>query len=165
MGGPIAIPEGLPTDVPIYDFACACGARFELLVPSWSSPAPDCPVCDSEVRRRPPSPAMVGRAAPPPAMSTTPQSWEGLNKGDRDTVTHWRKQAEARQEFESRHPDHHEQRDAVAAHEGTFEGEPLTYRELAARASISKDAAVAVAAASRDRRSCSGHAGERGEGQ
>lgn len=139
--------------MPVYDYACPCGTRFELMVPSWSSPAPACPDCGAETRRRPPSPAVGGRAAPPAAMSSAPQSWEGLNNGDRDTITHWRRTVEARQEFESRHPEHREQRDAIAAHEGRFERKPLTYKELASRAATSKDANQAAAEASRERRS------------
>jgi putative FmdB family regulatory protein len=138
--------------VPVYDYACSCGTRFELMVPSWSSPAPDCPDCGTATTRRPPSPAMHGRAAPPTAMSAAPQSWEGLNNGDRDTITHWRRTVEARQEFESRNPEHREHRDAIAAHEGRFERKPLTYKELASRAATSKDAGQAAAEAGRARR-------------
>ena len=137
--------------MPLYDYACSCGTRFELMVPSWSSPAPDCPACGASTHRRPPSPAMHGRAAPPAAMSTAPQSWEGVGNGDRDTITHWRRRMDARQEFESRHPEHKEHRDAIAAHEGSFERRPLTYKELASRAATSKDATTAAAEAGRDR--------------
>lgn len=136
----------------MYDFACSCGIRFELMVPSWSSPAPDCPECGSSTTRCPSSPAMHGRAAPPPSMTSAPQSWEGLNNGDRDAITHWRRTVEARREFESRHPEHQQRRDAIAAHEGGFERKPLTYRELASRAATSKDANRAAAEASRDRK-------------
>lgn len=138
--------------MPVYDYACSCGARFETMVPSWSSPAPGCPACGEATRRCPPAPAVRGRAAPPPAMSTAPQSWAGVNNGDRDTITGWRRRMDARREFEARHPEHTEHRDAVAAHEGSFERRPLTYKELAARASTSKDATAAAAEASQDRR-------------
>lgn len=137
--------------MPLYDYACSCGARFETMVPSWSSPAPDCPSCGATTSRRPPSPAMGGRAVPPTAMSAAPRSWDGLNGGDRETIAHWQRTMDARQEFEARHPEHKEQRDAVAAHEGSFERTPLTYRELASRAATSKDATSAAAEASRDR--------------
>lgn len=149
--------------MPLYDYACACGARFELMVPSWSSPAPDCPTCGAATTRRPPSPAVHGRgrAAPPPAMSSAPQSWRGLNNGDRDTITHWRRTVDARQEFESNHPEHREHRDAVAAHEGVFERRPLTYKELASRAATSRDATAAASEASTDRRT--GGAGGTGQ--
>jgi hypothetical protein len=56
-----------------------------------------------------------------------------------------------RREFETRHPEHAERRDAIAAHEGVFERKPLTYKELAARASVSGDATAAAVEASRDR--------------
>lgn len=141
--------------MPLYDYACPCGTRFELLVPSWSSPDPDCLACGAQTVRRPPSPAVHGTSAtgaPPPAMSTAPQSWEGAHRGDREYVTKWRRALDARQEFEARHPEHKEHRDAVAAHEGNFERKPLTYKELAARAATSKDAGKAAAEASRDRR-------------
>lgn len=139
--------------MPMYDYACTCGNSFELLVPSWSSPAPACPDCGATTSRRPPSPAVHGRAAPPAPTTSAPKSWEGLNNGDRDTITHWRRAVEARREFESRHPEHRERRDAIAAHEGRFERKPLTYRELAARAATSKDANQAATEASRARRS------------
>lgn len=137
--------------MPLYDYACACGARFELMVASWSTPAPACPSCGGDTVRRPPSPAIGGRAAPPPAMSTAPQSWAGVGSGDQETINAWRRRVEARQEFESRNPEHREHRDAVAAHEGTFERRPLTYKELASRAATSGDATAAAADASRDR--------------
>lgn len=145
--------------MPLYDYACACGVRFELMVPSWSSPAPQCPDCGEQTRRRPPSPAFGGRAATPPSMSTAPQSWQGLNNGDQDTITGWRRRVEARQEFEARHPEHREQRDAVAAHEGVFERRPLTYKELASRAATSRDATTAATEAGRDRTAGDGATG------
>jgi putative FmdB family regulatory protein len=139
--------------VPLYDYACACGTRFEALVLSWSTPDPDCPDCGTATVRRPPSPAVHGSAgaAPPPAMSTAPRSWEGVHKGDREYVTRWRKALDARQEFEARNPEHREHRDAVAAHEGVFERRPLTYRELASRAATSGNASQAATEASRER--------------
>lgn len=138
--------------MPLYDFACACGNRFEVLVPSWSSPAPDCPDCGARTVRRPPSPALGAGATPPAAMSTAPQSWEGVHRGDREYVTRWRRALEVRQEFEARHPEHAEKREAVAAHEGAFQNRPLTYRELADRAAAGKNATQAAAEASRERR-------------
>jgi hypothetical protein len=84
-------------------------------------------------------------------MSTAPQSWEGVHRGNREYVTKWRRTLEARQEFEARHPEHTEHRDAVAAHEGVFERKPLTYKELAARAATSKDAGKAAVEAGRER--------------
>jgi putative FmdB family regulatory protein len=137
--------------MPMYDYVCPCGVRFEVLVSSWSSPAPDCPVCGATTARRPPSPAVIGAAKPPTAMSAAPQSWEGVGRGNRETITRWRREMDRRQEFETRHPEHAERRDAIAAHEGVFERKPLTYKELAARASVSGDATAAAVEASRDR--------------
>ncbi|WP_406690076.1 zinc ribbon domain-containing protein [Saccharopolyspora sp. ID03-671] len=138
--------------MPMYDYTCTCGITFERRVPSWSSPAPPCPDCGTTTRRRPPSPAMHGRAAPPPDLSATPKSWEGLNNGDRDTITHWRRAAETRRDFESRHPEHRTRKEAIAAHEGHFERNPLTYRELAARAATTGNANEAAREATRARK-------------
>jgi putative FmdB family regulatory protein len=138
--------------MPVYDYACACGVRFEMLVPSWSSPAPGCPQCGATTSRRPPAPAVIGGAAPPAAMSAAPTSWEGVGRGDRELITKWRREMDRRQEFEARHPEHAEHREAIAAHEGVFERRPLTYKELAARATTTRDATRAAAEASRERR-------------
>lgn len=138
--------------MPVYDYACACGVRFEVLVPSWSSPAPDCPACGAATTRRPPAPAVIGGAKPPAAMSAAPRSWEGVGRGDPELINRWRREIDRRQEFEARHPEHAEPREAIAAHEGAFERRPLTYKELAARAAASKDATHAAAEASRERR-------------
>jgi putative FmdB family regulatory protein len=139
--------------MPMYDFVCTCGARFEMLVSSWSSPAPDCPLCGMTTSRRPPAPAMLGGARPPTAMSAAPHSWEGVGRGDRETITRWRREMDRRQEFEARHPEHAEHREAIAAHEGVFERRPLTYKELASRAAATGNATAAAAEASRDRTS------------
>jgi hypothetical protein len=85
-------------------------------------------------------------------MSAAPQSWEGVGRGNRELITKWRREMDRRQEFEARHPEHAERRDAVAAHEGAFERRPLTYKELAARAATDKDATRAAAEAGRERR-------------
>lgn len=138
--------------MPLYDYVCNCGQRFEMLVARWDSPHPECITCGSATARRPPSPAIGGSAIPPPAMSTAPQSWEGARRGDREYVTKWRRALERRQEFEARHPEHAEHRQAVAAHEGAFERRPLTYKELAERAATHKDATKAAAEANRERR-------------
>jgi hypothetical protein len=85
------------------------------------------------------------------AGSRAPQSWEGVGNGDRDHITSWRRALDVRQEFEARHPEHAERREAVAAHEGIFERRPLTYRELAERATGTNDANRAAAEAVRAR--------------
>ncbi|MDN5856614.1 MAG: hypothetical protein L0K86_28020, partial [Actinomycetia bacterium] len=53
--------------------------------------------------------------------------------------------------FEEKNPEHSTKREAVAAHEGAFEAQPLTYRELASRSATSGDATEAAAAASKER--------------
>jgi putative FmdB family regulatory protein len=138
--------------VPVYDFACgSCGNRFERLVSSWRSPSPECPACAGPTRRRPSAPAIRRGVAPPVAMSKAPQSWEGLGNGDRESITRWRRAGDVRQDFEARNPEHYEPLEALAAHEGVFERQPLTYRELAERATGTNDANQAAAEAVRAR--------------
>jgi len=140
--------------VPIYDYACTgCGCKFERLVPSWSSPSPACPACDQSTQRRPSAPAIMraGGSAPPVAMSKAPKSWEGIGNGDREVITKWRRALDTRQEFEARNPEHAEVREAVCAHEGAFERNPLTYRELVERTGGTNDVAMAGAEAHRAR--------------
>ena len=142
--------------MPIYDFSCAgCGSRFERLLPSWSSPSPACPACEEPTSRRPSAPAIRRGAgvAPPVAMSRAPKSWEGVGNGNREVITSWRRALDARQEFESRNPEHAEVREAVCAHEGAFERNPLTYRELVERTGGTTDVAKAGADAYRARAS------------
>ncbi|QIZ01160.1 FmdB family zinc ribbon protein [Streptomyces sp. S1D4-11] len=138
--------------MPIYDYVCgSCSTRFERLVPSWGSPAPECPACEGPTRRRPPAPAIRRGVAPPVARSQAPRSWEGVGNGDREVITNWRRALDVRREFEGRHPEHAEHQEAVAAHEGVFERRPLTYRELAERATGTNDANQAAADAVRAR--------------
>ncbi|GLZ49862.1 hypothetical protein Acsp06_60470 [Actinomycetospora sp. NBRC 106375] len=137
--------------MPLYDYACVCGERFEVLMPSWRSANPYCPTCGEVTTRRPAAPALKGMTSPPPPMSAAPHSWEGVDRGNRELLTRWRHALDRRQEFESVHPEHAERRDAVAAHEGIFENSPLTYREIATRAETHRDTREAVTEAGRSR--------------
>lgn len=138
--------------MPLYDYRCESGHVFEVLLPTWDAPGPACNQCLLPSRRLPSSPVVLRNTPPPRALSEAPRSWEGLNNGDAETITGWRRTIEARQKFEQNHPEHREVREAIAAHEGVFEAQPLTYRELAAKASASGDARTAVAEAEAERR-------------
>jgi len=104
-------------------------------------------------------PALLSGAKPPTPMSVAPTSWVGVGSGDPQLITQWRREIDQRQEFESRNPEHAEQRLAVAAHEGVFHRRPLTYKELAARAASTKDATSAAMDAGRERGDASSRAG------
>ncbi|OLT43099.1 FmdB family transcriptional regulator [Saccharomonospora sp. CUA-673] len=146
--------------MPLFDYRCGCGMRFERLQSSWHAPDPLCPACGAGVRRLPGSVALTGAARPPAGPDGAPTSWEGTGRGNREYVAEWRRTLERRQRLAESYPELSTKRDAVAAHEGRFERAPLTYRELADRASASGDATQAAAEAARDRRKETPPAGE-----
>ncbi|QVQ52376.1 zinc ribbon domain-containing protein [Spiractinospora alimapuensis] len=111
--------------MPIYDFACDCGARFEALVPSFASPAPPCGSCGRPTLRRPPAPSLAGRADPGPGWAQAPRSWEATNRGDPETLNGWRRALERRQRLEEKYPELAGDRRPVLAHEGRFAADPL----------------------------------------
>ncbi len=137
--------------MPIYDYKGDCGHRFEKLVASWRTPNPACPACGSATQRIPSRIARIGGAVAPDSYDSAPTSWEGLGGGNKDAITHWRRKVEERRSFEERHPEHLTRREAIASHEGVFEGRALTYRELAERSAPSGNTSVGMAEASKAR--------------
>jgi putative FmdB family regulatory protein len=111
--------------MPIYDYVCPCGYRFEALVPSHRSPAPACRQCGSEPRRRPPSGALGGVANPGPSRDDAPTTWRGTRNGDRETIAHWHREMGRREKLEERYPELGGDRRPVLAHEGRFAKTPL----------------------------------------
>lgn len=137
--------------MPLYDFRAACGETFEYFLTNWQDDYPSCPHCDGPVTKLPSRINSVRGRTPPPGADNAPTSWAGTHRGDREYVAHWRRRLDERARFEDRNPEFVTRRDAVAAHEGTFERAPLTYRELAARAATTRDATHAAAEASAER--------------
>ncbi|TVT40960.1 zinc ribbon domain-containing protein [Amycolatopsis cynarae] len=111
--------------MPIYDYACECGHRFEALVPSHASPAPDCRACGGRPRRRPPAVRLGGVADAGPSRDDAPKSWRGTGNGDAETVRHWHRQMTRREKLEQRYPELAGDRRPVLAHEGRFAAAPL----------------------------------------
>ncbi|MBM7278015.1 zinc ribbon domain-containing protein [Gordonia rubripertincta] len=138
--------------MPLYDFRAACGIEFEQLLPSWQDDNPRCPHCGGTSTRLLRTVNIGGGAVTPPSADSAPTSWEGTRRGDREYVAQWRRRLDERARFEERHPEFATRREAVAAHEGSFEHAPLTYRELAERAETSTDATKAAAEAGLARR-------------
>lgn len=114
------------TAMPLYEYACGCGHRFEQLVRTHSSPDPACPACGGVPRRLlPSSVAVLGRATLPPGRDAAPRSWEQTNGGDRETILHWQHALEQRQKIEDKHPELAGDNRPVLAHEGRYAAEPL----------------------------------------
>jgi putative FmdB family regulatory protein len=114
--------------VPIYDFACACGTRFERILPMAASAdgdGPGCPACGAATSRVPSRPALTGLAGAGRPAELMPQTWRGTYGADREYVTRLRREAEHRQSLEARHPELAGDPRPVLAHEGRYESAPL----------------------------------------
>ena len=114
--------------MPIYEYACDCGYRFERLarLADADGPPPACPVCGAAGTRRVPSvAALLGQATVPPGREAAPRSWEQTNHGDRDTIRHWQRTLEQRGKLEEKYPELAGDSRAVLAHEGRYAAAPL----------------------------------------
>jgi putative FmdB family regulatory protein len=111
--------------VPIYEYGCSCGVRFERLVPRPDTPPPPCPACGGVPRRRPSAFALSGRADPGPGPDQAPRTWEQTHHGDRETILHWRRTLEQRAKLEERYPEIARPQAPVLAHEGPYAAAPL----------------------------------------
>ena len=110
----------------IYDVRCPSGHRYEV-IQSFSAALPACRECGQQTSKIPSRFGLGGQAAAslPPSHDRMPQTWRGTYRGDRDYVTSLRRQAEARQRLEERHPELAGDRRPVLAHEGRYEHAPL----------------------------------------
>ncbi len=93
--------------MPVYEYRCRCGARFERFEPLSAAAGPvECAVCGARDARRVPSPfARLGHADLGPDRSTWPTSWEAVGRGDRETIARWQRIVDRRLELERRHPE------------------------------------------------------------
>lgn len=110
--------------MPIYDYLCECGNRFEALVPSYASPAPLC-ACGSRPRRLPSAARLGGVADAGPGREDAPKSWRGSGDGDPETVAYWHRRLTRREKLEEKYPELAGDRRPVLAHEGRFAAAPL----------------------------------------
>lgn len=127
--------------MPIYEYGCACGNRFERLVARPDTPPPACPGCGGVPRRLPSVFALSGRADPGPGPDRAPRTWEQTNHGDRETITYWRKALDRRAKLEERYPELARPRAPVLAHEGRYAAAPLRAGEPVLRRSSAEDPA------------------------
>lgn len=114
--------------MPIYDYRCDCGLRFERLI-GRDAPAPACPECGGAARKVPSRPALHGRADAGLAKEQMPQTWRGTYHGNREYVTGMQRKWEQRERLEAKHPELRGDTRPVAAHEGRYEQAPLRVGE------------------------------------
>lgn len=108
--------------MPIYDYACDCGHRFEALV---HRAEPSCAQCGGTPRRRPSAVRLSGVASPGPSREDAPKSWRSTGNGDPEALRHWHRAMTRREKLEEKYPELAGDRRPVLAHEGRFAANPL----------------------------------------
>ncbi|MQA12704.1 MAG: zinc ribbon domain-containing protein [Pseudonocardiaceae bacterium] len=111
--------------MPIYEYRCECGVRFEQLVQRTDAAAPGCPRCGGDTAKIPSSFALGGRADAGLSREQMPQTWKGTYGGDREYVSGLRRQWDKREKLEAHHPELAGDSRPIVAHEGRYEGNPL----------------------------------------
>ena len=110
--------------VPLYDYRCAAGHRFEAMAPIAASDRAACP-CGADGVKVPSRISIGGLADPGRSMEQMPQTWRGTYEGNREYLGQLRREWGARQKLEEKHEELRGDRRPILAHEGRFHGAPL----------------------------------------
>lgn len=110
--------------MPIYDYRCGCGRRFEV-IQAIAAPDPGCPDCGGLAARIPSAPALGGQASAGRSREYMPQTWRGTHEGNREHVTGLRREWAQREALEAKHPELAGDTRPVLAHEGRYHAAPL----------------------------------------
>src|SRR4051812_1582308 len=111
--------------MPLYDYRCEQGHRFEAMAPIATSDRCACPVCGSDGVKVPSRISIGGVADPGRPMELMPQTWRGTHEGNREYLGQLRREWGARQKLEEKYEELRGDRRPVLAHEGRFHGAPL----------------------------------------
>jgi putative FmdB family regulatory protein len=112
------------TAVPLYDYRCASGHRFEAMAPLSASDTATCP-CGTEAVKVPSRISLGGSADAGRPMELMPQTWRGTYEGNREYLGQLRRDWGARQKLEEKYPELSGDRRPIIAHEGRYSGAPL----------------------------------------
>jgi putative FmdB family regulatory protein len=112
------------TAVPLYDYRCSAGHRFEAMAPLTAGSAATCP-CGADAVKVPSRVALGGVADTGRPMELMPQTWRGTYEGNREYLGELRREWDTRQKLEDKHPELAGDRRPILAHEGRFHGAPL----------------------------------------
>src|SRR3569833_2779924 len=110
--------------MPLYDYRCERGHRFEAMAPLAASDRADCP-CGAGAAKVPSRVSLGGAADAGRPMDLMPQTWRGTYEGNREYLGELRREWGARQKLEEKYPELAGDRRPVLAHEGRFHGAPL----------------------------------------
>jgi putative FmdB family regulatory protein len=111
--------------MPLYDYRCPAGHRFEQLAPIATSARQDCPACGQASPKVPSRVSLGGHADPGPAMEQMPQTWRGTHEGNPEYLGQLRRQWNDRQKLEEKYDELRGDRRPVLAHEGRYHAAPL----------------------------------------
>jgi len=109
----------------IYDVLCASAHRYEVTLDSMFAETPACPGCGGATWRVPAAPRLCGKADVGPSRDQVPNTWNGIGRGDRETVRGWHGLMSKREKLEEKYPELAGDRRPVLAHEGAFANAPL----------------------------------------
>lgn len=127
--------------MPMYDYRCPNGHRFERIVPLSDGGPQGCPACGRDGAKVPSRVTLGGTAYPGRSTEQMPQTWKGTHGADREYVTQLRREWDGRQRLEEKHPELQGDRRPILAHEGRFEKAPLRAGDPLVGSSPSADAA------------------------
>lgn len=111
--------------MPIYDYACPSGHKFERLVPIAAGESQDCPACGEAAAKVPSAVAITGLASPGLSLEQMPQTWKGTGGADPEYVGKLRRTWDRRKKLEETYPELQGDRRPVLAHEGRYADVPL----------------------------------------
>jgi putative FmdB family regulatory protein len=110
--------------MPLYDYRCDRGHRFEAMAPIAAADVAACP-CGADAVKVPSRVSLGGVAHAGRPMGLMPQTWRGTYEGDREYLGHLRQEWTARQKLEDRYEELRGDRRPIVAHEGRYAGAPL----------------------------------------
>src|SRR3712207_7213561 len=85
--------------MPLYDYCCDRGHRFEAMAPIAAADVAACP-CGANAVKVPSRVSLGGVAHAGRPMELMPQTWRGTYEGDREYLGHLRQEWTARQKLE-----------------------------------------------------------------
>jgi len=111
--------------MPLYDYRCPQGHRFEKPATIAAGAWQDCPVCGQASGKVPSRISLGGQASAGLAAEQMPQTWRGTYEGNPEYLGQLRRQWEARRKLEEKHEELRGDQRPVLAHEGHYHAAPL----------------------------------------
>ncbi len=112
------------TPVPIYDYRCDRGHRFEAMASITEGGTAPCP-CGADAVKVPSRVSLGGVADAGRPMELMPQTWRGTYEGNREYLGELRRQWGDRQKLEEKYEELRGDQRPIIAHEGRYHGAPL----------------------------------------